>query len=110
MLQPACPAASVRSEGPVSAERRIHHARTAATVALIASAVLIGVLAPQAVAARTAAQPARPVQTVQPAQTARTAQLALPLPLPVAAVEPLVTEGVGIEGPLINNLTLPTLK
>ncbi|MFJ7341250.1 hypothetical protein ACIQU3_13290 [Streptomyces sp. NPDC101110] len=33
-----------------------------------------------------------------------------PLPLPAAAVEPLVTEGAGIEGPLVNNLSLPTLK
>lgn len=62
--------------------------RTAATAALFASAALIGVLAPQAAAA----------------------QPALPLPIPVAAVEPLVTEGVTVEGPLINNITLPTLK
>ncbi|MFE7896167.1 hypothetical protein ACFU3E_01230 [Streptomyces sp. NPDC057424] len=34
----------------------------------------------------------------------------LPLPLPVAGVEPLVTEGVSIEGPLVNNVSLPTLK
>ncbi|MGX1912527.1 hypothetical protein ACWIID_27225 [Streptomyces phaeochromogenes] len=61
--------------------------RTAAAT-LFASAALIGVLAPQA----TAAQPA------------------LPLPIPVAAVEPLVTEGVTVEGPLVNNITLPTLK
>ncbi|MEU0384151.1 hypothetical protein [Streptomyces chartreusis] len=33
-----------------------------------------------------------------------------PLPLPAAGGEPLITEGVGIEGPLINNVTLPTLK
>jgi hypothetical protein len=39
-----------------------------------------------------------------------TAQPALPLPIPVAAVEPLVTEGVSVEGPLVNNVTLPTLK
>jgi hypothetical protein len=35
---------------------------------------------------------------------------ALPLPLPAAGPESLVTEGVTIEGPLINNLGLPTLK
>ncbi|MGW0612738.1 hypothetical protein [Streptomyces sp. NPDC002788] len=35
---------------------------------------------------------------------------ALPLPLPVAGGEPLVSEGIGIEGPLINNVNLPTLK
>ncbi|MFD0312161.1 hypothetical protein [Streptomyces sp. NPDC127119] len=86
---------AVSATGP---ERRTHRARTAATVALIASAVLIGVLAPQAAAARTAAR------------APQSAPAALPLPLPVAAVEPLVTEGVGIEGPLINNITLPTLR
>ncbi|MCT7351541.1 hypothetical protein N4P33_05065 [Streptomyces sp. 15-116A] len=37
------------------------------------------------------------------------AAAALPLPLP-AAGEPLVTEGVTVEGPLVNNLTLPALK
>jgi len=62
--------------------------RTAATATLFASAVIVGVLAPQAAAA----------------------QPALPLPIPVAAVEPLVTEGVSVEGPLVNNITLPTLK
>ncbi|MFD8233756.1 hypothetical protein ACFV20_17995 [Streptomyces sp. NPDC059696] len=54
----------------------------------LCAAVLVGVLAPSAAAA------AAP----------------LPLPLPVAAVEPLVTEGVSIEGPLVNNVSLPTLK
>ncbi|MEV5428400.1 hypothetical protein [Streptomyces sp. NPDC052701] len=34
----------------------------------------------------------------------------LPLPLPVAGAEPLVTEGITVEGPLINNLGLPTQK
>ncbi|MGW2286711.1 hypothetical protein [Streptomyces phaeochromogenes] len=62
--------------------------RTAATATLFASAAIVGVLAPQAAAA----------------------QPALPLPIPVAAVEPLVTEGVSVEGPLVNNITLPTLK
>ncbi|MFJ8596466.1 hypothetical protein [Streptomyces sp. NPDC093598] len=33
----------------------------------------------------------------------------LPLPLPVAG-EPLVTEGVTIEGPLIQNVSLPMSK
>ncbi|PZT69226.1 hypothetical protein DN402_19465 [Streptomyces sp. SW4] len=32
---------------------------------------------------------------------------AAPLPLPSAGVERLVTEGVSVEGPLVNNLTLP---
>ncbi|MFF3709199.1 hypothetical protein [Streptomyces phaeochromogenes] len=62
--------------------------RTAVTATLFASAAIVGVLAPQAAAA----------------------QPALPLPIPVAAVEPLVTEGVSVEGPLVNNITLPTLK
>ncbi|MGW5468143.1 hypothetical protein [Streptomyces chartreusis] len=34
----------------------------------------------------------------------------LPLPLPAAGPESLVTEGLTIEGPLINNVSLPTLK
>ncbi|MFC8197444.1 hypothetical protein ACFWBR_15125 [Streptomyces sp. NPDC060006] len=68
---------------PVRPKRRTH-TRSAATAALFASAALIGVLAPQA--------------------------SALPLPLPAAALEPLVTEGVTVEGPLVNNITLPTLK
>ncbi|GAA3205371.1 hypothetical protein GCM10010451_64900 [Streptomyces virens] len=38
------------------------------------------------------------------------AATALPLPVPVAGVEPLLTEGVIVEGPLVNNLTLPSLK
>ncbi|GGW61409.1 hypothetical protein [Streptomyces caelestis] len=32
------------------------------------------------------------------------------LPLPAAGAEPLISEGIGIEGPLINNVNLPTLK
>ncbi|MYS90299.1 MULTISPECIES: hypothetical protein [Streptomyces] len=55
-------------------------------VALCAVA-LVGVLAPSAAAAP-----------------------ALPLPLPAAGVEPLISEGIGVEGPLINNVSLPTLK
>ncbi|GAA2543188.1 hypothetical protein GCM10010423_47700 [Streptomyces levis] len=40
---------------------------------------------------------------------------ALPLPLPAAGpeslvTEPLVTEGVTIEGPLVQNVSLPTLR
>ncbi|MFJ8538817.1 hypothetical protein [Streptomyces sp. NPDC093591] len=35
---------------------------------------------------------------------------ALPLPVPAADAESLVTEGVTIEGPLVNNLGLPILK
>ncbi|MFF5158914.1 hypothetical protein ACFY3N_22290 [Streptomyces sp. NPDC000348] len=38
------------------------------------------------------------------------AAAALPLPIPAAGGEPLVTEGVTVEGPLVNNLTLPPLK
>ncbi|MFF9808938.1 hypothetical protein ACF1G5_28125 [Streptomyces coeruleorubidus] len=44
------------------------------------------------------------------APSAAAAPPALPLPLPAAGVEPLVSEGIGIEGPLINNVTLPTTK
>ncbi|MFF3487521.1 hypothetical protein ACFYXC_30205 [Streptomyces sp. NPDC002701] len=89
-LQPVQPAQAAPTGSPVHRKRRTH-ARAAATVALFASAALIGVLAPQAAA----------VPSPGPA---------LPLPLPVAAAEPLVTEGVSIEGPLLNNLTLPTLR
>ncbi|MFE9031469.1 hypothetical protein ACFYOA_35310 [Streptomyces iakyrus] len=52
----------------------------------VCAAALVGVLAPSVAAA---APP--------------------PLPLPVTAVEPLVTEGVSIEGPLVQNVSLPTL-
>ncbi|MEV8597986.1 hypothetical protein [Streptomyces sp. NPDC052012] len=38
------------------------------------------------------------------------AAAALPLPLPATGGEPLVTEGVSVEGPLVNNVTLPALK
>ncbi|KUL27200.1 hypothetical protein [Streptomyces regalis] len=62
---------------------------TPARLATVAAAVLVGVLAPVAAAA--------------PAP-------ALPLPVPAAGAESLVTEGVTIEGPLVNNLTLPMLK
>ncbi|GAA2764885.1 hypothetical protein GCM10010103_39260 [Streptomyces paradoxus] len=53
----------------------------------VCAVVLVGVLAPSAAAAS-----------------------ALPLPLPVTAVEPLVTEGISIEGPLVQNVSLPTPK
>ncbi|MFD9026626.1 hypothetical protein [Streptomyces parvulus] len=56
-------------------------ARSAVAVsvaALITGAALLGALAPKAAA--------------------------LPLPLPVAGVKPLVTEGVTIAGPLINDI------
>lgn len=61
---------------------------TAATAmtAVTAAVAVLGALAPEAVAAQA------------------------PLPLPLAAAESLVTEGVTVEGPLINNLTLPMTK
>ncbi|WP_369271811.1 hypothetical protein AB5J55_18855 [Streptomyces sp. R11] len=68
-----------------------HPARSAVAASagvLLSAAALVAALAPEA-----AANPS-----------------ALPLPLPVAAAEPLVTEGLTIEGPLVNNITLPTLK
>lgn len=65
--------------------------RTARTVlsaaTLLAAAALVTALAPAAAAAP-----------------------ALPLPLPAAGGESLVTEGLTIEGPLINNVSLPTLR
>ncbi|MFI8220376.1 hypothetical protein [Streptomyces sp. NPDC085932] len=35
---------------------------------------------------------------------------ALPLPLPAAGPESLVAEAVTVEGPLIQNVSLPTLR
>ncbi|CAL9536155.1 hypothetical protein SUDANB105_04125 [Streptomyces sp. enrichment culture] len=71
-----------------------HTRSTAIAVSLAAlisaAALVVGALAPQASAAPSAAP--------------------LPLPLPAIASEPLITEGVTIEGPLINTLALPTLK
>ncbi|KUM72353.1 hypothetical protein [Streptomyces curacoi] len=61
--------------------------RTTRACLTVAAAVLVGVLA-------TGAAPAS----------------AVPLPLPAAGPESLVTEGVTIEGPLVNNLNLPMLK
>ncbi|GHH30731.1 hypothetical protein [Streptomyces lanatus] len=58
--------------------------RTALPLAALAAAALVAVLAPEA--------------------------SALPLPLPAAGPESLVTEGLTVEGPLINNVSLPTLK
>jgi hypothetical protein len=36
--------------------------------------------------------------------------VALPLPLPVAGAESLATETLTIEGPLVNNVSLPALR
>ena len=60
---------------------------TPVTVA-VSAAALVTVLAPEA-----AANPS-----------------ALPLPLPAAGSESLITEGLTVEGPLVNNVSLPTLK
>jgi hypothetical protein len=38
------------------------------------------------------------------------AAAALPPPLPATGAEGLLTEGVTVEGPLVNNLTLPAPK
>ncbi|MFC8245275.1 hypothetical protein [Streptomyces chartreusis] len=67
---------------------RTAHSRTALSFAAVAAAAaLVTALAPAAAAAPS-----------------------LPLPLPAAGSESLVTEGLTIEGPLINNVSLPTLK
>jgi len=66
--------------------------RTRSVVVMTAAAVLLSAAALVAVLA--------------PESSAATAVLPLPLP----AVESLVTEGVTIEGPLVNNLSLPLLK
>ncbi|WDF39146.1 hypothetical protein PBV52_21255 [Streptomyces sp. T12] len=65
---------------------------TPARLATVVAAVLVGVLAPLA-----------PVAVAAPAP-------ALPLPVPAAGAESLITEGVTVEGPLINNFGLPILK
>jgi len=39
--------------------------------------------------------------------TPAAAALPLPIPLPAAGGDPLLGEGVLVEGPLVNNLTLP---
>jgi hypothetical protein len=77
----------MRSKIPVPARTT---AVAVSVTALLSAAALIGALAPEASAAPTAA--------------------ALPLPIPAAGVEPLVTEGVTVEGPLINTIALPSLK
>ncbi|MFJ9749144.1 hypothetical protein [Streptomyces chartreusis] len=67
---------------------RTARSRTALSFAVLsAAAALVTALAPAAAAASS-----------------------LPLPLPAAGSESLVTEGLTIEGPLINNVSLPTLK
>ncbi|MFC4471872.1 hypothetical protein ACFPH6_46570 [Streptomyces xiangluensis] len=65
--------------------------RAVVTTTLFAAVALVGVLASQAQAA-----PALP----------------LPLPAPAAApaAESLITEGLTVEGPLVNNISLPTTK
>ncbi|MPY46860.1 hypothetical protein FNH04_45320 [Streptomyces phyllanthi] len=59
------------------------------------AAAVLGTLAPEAAADR--------AERVNRADRA-----ALPLPVPPA--ESLVTEGVTVEGPLVNNITLPMTK
>jgi hypothetical protein len=67
-------------------KRRFPTRSTATVTAAVTAAVLVSVLAPAAAA--------------------------LPLPLPAAGAEPLagVGEGVTVEGPLVQNVSLPTLK
>ncbi|NEY34214.1 hypothetical protein GTU99_18735 [Streptomyces sp. PRKS01-65] len=53
------------------------------------------------------------VAALSPVAAAAAAAPALPLPLPLplpAAADPLVSEGITIEGPLINTISLPMLK
>lgn len=68
--------------------KRPARARCAAVTAVLSAAALVTALAPEATAAPSA----------------------LPLPLPAAGSESLITEGLTIEGPLVNNVSLPTLK
>ncbi|MEY9992269.1 hypothetical protein ABIE67_004301 [Streptomyces sp. V4I8] len=69
--------------------KRAARARSAAAVtAVLSAAALVATLAPEATAAPSA----------------------LPLPLPAAGSESLITEGLTIEGPLVNNVSLPTLR
>ncbi|MDG9726066.1 hypothetical protein [Streptomyces sp. DH41] len=63
-----------------AARNAARNAVAVSVAALITAAALFGALAPKAAA--------------------------LPLPLPATGIESLVTEGITIEGPLINNLTL----
>lgn len=69
-------------------------ARTRSVVALSTAAVLVSAAALVVVLA--------PESSAAPS--------VLPLPLPLPGAESLITEGVTIEGPLINNLGLPLLK
>jgi hypothetical protein len=78
----------MRSRLPDQSSHTRSTAIAVSVAALISAAALVGALAPQASATPSAA----------------------PLPLPAIGSEPLVTEGVTIEGPLINTLALPTLK
>ncbi|WP_328340262.1 hypothetical protein OG873_18385 [Streptomyces violaceus] len=50
------------------------------------------------------------VGVLAPSSAAAAAPPELPVPLPAAGAEPLVTEGLSVEGPLINNVSLPTLR
>jgi hypothetical protein len=84
----------------------IRFVRTAVAAALVALTALIGVLAPQAAAAQAVAAQAVAARSA----AAQPLRPALPLPLPGAGVEPIVSEGVTVEGPLINNITLPMLR
>ncbi|MET9968614.1 hypothetical protein ABZZ80_22490 [Streptomyces sp. NPDC006356] len=68
--------------------KRPARARSAAVTVALSAAALVTALAPEA-----AANPS-----------------ALPLPLPAAGPESLITEGLTVEGPLVNNVSLPTLK
>ncbi|GAA3992871.1 hypothetical protein GCM10022384_45680 [Streptomyces marokkonensis] len=71
------------ADQPIDQSAARNAARNAVAVsvaALITAAALFGALTPKAAA--------------------------LPLPLPATGVESLVTEGIALEGPLINNLTL----
>ncbi|MFF7164055.1 hypothetical protein ACFZBP_22315 [Streptomyces sp. NPDC008086] len=65
----------------------MHPVRTATITALLSAATLL-TLTPDATAASTP----------------------LPLPLPASSGESLITEGLTIEGPLVNNVSLPALK
>ncbi|MFG2553252.1 hypothetical protein [Streptomyces sp. NPDC048581] len=69
-------------------KRPARSAVAASVTALISATALVAVLAPEA-----AANPS-----------------ALPLPIGPQGGEPLITEGITIEGPLLNNINLPTLK
>ncbi|MEU9333908.1 hypothetical protein AB0D49_12230 [Streptomyces sp. NPDC048290] len=71
--------------------------------ALISAAALLGVLAPEA----GAVTPAAPSALRSPVSAAP--HNPSPLPLPLAGAETLITEGVTVEGPLLQNIVLPSL-